>query len=129
MCIKCAMIFMYVCLMTVIFLCLFVGKKLLAYYDNQYSTIRHTNCLWLCDSSHTIINQCCVCNKYQRNVLNSALTTERVKLHAISPAHKATQTTGFVVHQKNREAQKIASYCLPAEESGATLERQTGRAY
>ena len=80
------------------FLCLFyvcdfsVGKKLLAYYDSQYSIIRLTNCLWFCDSSHTIINQCCICNKYQRNILNGALAMERVKEHAISPGRSSAQS-------------------------------------
>ena len=93
-------VYMYVCLMNIIFLCLFVGMKPLAYYDNQYSTIQHINCLWLCNSSHMINNQCSFCNKYQRNELNSTLATERIKLNAVSPGRSSTQTTGFVVHQK-----------------------------
>ena len=78
--------------MNVIFLCLFVGTKPLAYYDNQYSTIRHINCLWLCNSSHMVNNQCSFCNKYQRNVLNSALATERIKLNAVSLGRSSTQS-------------------------------------
>ena len=73
---------------------MYVGKKLLAYYGNHYSTIRHTSCLWLCDTSCKTTKQCCICYRYQRNVyvLNSALVTENNKLYAISPGRSSTQS-------------------------------------
>ena len=42
------------------------------------------DCLWLCDSRKAV-NICVNCHHYQRNTLNSALTTESKRLKMISP--------------------------------------------
>ena len=52
------------------------GNKVVAYYDEQTSAVRHMDCLWLCDSRKAI-NLCVNCHHYQRNTLNSALMTEK----------------------------------------------------
>lgn len=71
------------CIFTYLYvLCL--GSKAVAYYDEQASAVRHMDCLWLCDSRKAV-NLCVNCHHYQRNTLNSALTTENKRFIMISP--------------------------------------------
>ena len=52
-----------------------IGRKLMAYYDQQLNTITHVDRCWIftiADDQYSSI-LCDICHKYQRNVSNSAL--------------------------------------------------------
>ena len=52
--------------------CFFIGKNVLAYYDDHFARIRHINCFFYIPEANSR-SRCSVCTTYRENVLCSAL--------------------------------------------------------
>ena len=52
----------------------FTGKKVVAYYDQRFATIRHMNCPFYLPKAVTMLStRCSICTSYRENVLRNSL--------------------------------------------------------